>query len=522
MRKRQRNAALLLLLITYHSSLITFLAGCGARRTPDLGRIFAGARERTGKRPVIVVPGILGSQMVNRRTGEVVWPSILRSSEDGLSLPVSPELAANRDELVSSKILDTLKLGRLAPDVYIYYELLKALERYGGYREGDWENPSADGDRDTFYVFAYDWRRDNVETARELTRRVESLKERLGRPDLKFNVVAHSMGGLVARYAAMYGDADLPAEGEIVRPDWAGASFVNRIFMFGTPNEGSAEAFATLLEGYSVTEGLRRRVRLLNKLSRDDAFTIPSIYQLLPHGEAARFLDAELRPVEIDLYDPAVWRRYGWGALGDAAFRERVARAASRQGSNSDGSDGQAGAAGVNTSDDAAGANGAAALARHEAYTALARHEAYLAAVLRRARRFHEALDALDTGAPPPVALYAFGGDCEETLSAPVVLRDEGRARWLTLTAPRELRTPSGRKLKRREVTLAMYEPGDGRVTRRSLMGEGLGSRRGSILFNTPLPVAYAVFACDLHSELHNNKTLQDNALTLLINELTN
>src|SRR5919107_214562 len=116
-------------LVTRHSSLVTLVIAlatanlsCGARRTPDLERIFAGARERTGKRPVIVVPGILGSQMVNRRTGEVVWPSLLRTADDGLSLPVSPDLAANRDELVPSKILETLKLGRVAPDVYIYHE----------------------------------------------------------------------------------------------------------------------------------------------------------------------------------------------------------------------------------------------------------------------------------------------------------------------------------------------------------------------------------------------------------------
>jgi len=36
------------------------------------------------------------------------------------------------------------------------------------------------------------------------------------------------------------------------------------------PNEGSADAFATLIEGYSITEGLRRRVPLLNKLTAED------------------------------------------------------------------------------------------------------------------------------------------------------------------------------------------------------------------------------------------------------------
>src|SRR5215204_2293451 len=172
----------------------------------------------------------------------------------------TPDLAANRDELVAGRIVEAARLAKIAPEVYVYHHLLRALEDYGGYREGDWNNPPEGGDADTFYVFAYDWRRDNVESARLLARHVEALKLRLGRPDLRFNIVAHSMGGLVARYAAMYGDRDLPEAGEPPRPDWAGSSFVSKIFMFGTPNAGSSEAFAVLLEGYSVTEGLRRRV----------------------------------------------------------------------------------------------------------------------------------------------------------------------------------------------------------------------------------------------------------------------
>jgi hypothetical protein len=469
-------------------------AGCGARRTPDLERIFAPARARKDKLPVIVIPGILGSQLMNRRTREVVWPSAFRSSTDGLSLPTTPDLASNRDELVAERIVETAKLARLAPDIYVYYELLNALRRFGNYRDGDWDNPPADGDRDTFYVFPYDWRRDNVESAQLLFRRVEELKRKLGRPDLRFNIVAHSMGGLVARYAAMYGDADLP-EGDDAQPqpDWAGARHINKIFMFGTPNEGTMEAFATLLEGYSINEGLRRRVRLFNKLSREDAVTIPSIFQLLPHPEAARFLDQNLAPLEVDFYDPEVWRKYRWSPIHDEKFRERYRNGRVR---DEDG-------------------------APHRA--TLAELDAYFALVLKRARRFHAALDAHAPALPAtPVALYTFGGDCEETLSAPVILRDEKRGRWQTLTEPRELRDATGKKLKRREVTRAMYEPGDGRVTRRSLLGERTGAPRRSPFFNTPLPITYGVFACDLHSDLQSNKTLQDNALTLLINEVMN
>jgi pimeloyl-ACP methyl ester carboxylesterase len=464
------------------------LAGCGARRTPNLQRIFAQSRERTGKRPLVIIPGILGSQLVNNQTGEEVWPSIFRASDDGLSLPVSPNLASNRDNLVARKIVDTIRLARLAPEVYIYHDLLDALKKYGGYREGDWANPDAEGDRDTFYVFPYDWRRDNVETARDLVQRLELLKSKLKRPDLRFNVVAHSMGGLIARYAAMYGDEDLSAE---VRPSptWAGARHINKILMFGTPNEGSMNAFAILLEGYSITEGLRRPIRLLNKLSRDDAFTTPSVFQLLPHKASVRFLDENLKPLQVDLYDPETWRRYGWSVAVDEDFRERYA-------------DGKVGG-------DYAPFKGGS----------LEDLDAYFAVVLRRARLFHEALDAAVEG-ESPVAMFAFGGDCEETLEAPVLLRDEKRGRWVTLTRPRDYRTSVGRRVSRLEATLAMYAPGDGRVTRRSLLAEDLAEvRRRNPIFNTGLPIVYAVFACDLHGDLQNNKTLQDNALTALVSE---
>ena len=143
--------------------------------------------------------------------------------------------------------------------------------------------------------------------------------------------------------------------------------------------------------------------------------------------------------------------------------------------------------------------------------------------MLERTRRFHEALDTPAAARPyAPVRLFAFGGDCEETLAAPVILREEKTGRWVTLTRPKSLKGSDGRGLKRSEVLRAMYAPGDGRVTRDSLMGLGLRGARASELYQTPLPVAYAVFACDLHSELQNNRTLQDNALTLLVNELMN
>ena len=456
-----------------------FLAGCiSAKRTPNLDRIFREARSRTGKRPIIVIPGVLGSQLINSKTGEMVWPSLFRSAD---GLPMSPDLAANRDDLIPGKIVETVRFAKVLPEVYVYRDLLEALRKYGGYREGDWNNPGVDGDKDTFYVFAYDWRRDNVENARALLRQIELVKGRLQRPDLRFTVMAHSMGGLIARYAVMYGDVDLPSGEDAITPTWAGAAHISKIVLLGVPNEGLADAFATIIAGYSITEGLRRRVPLLNKLTAEDAVRAPSVFQLMPHSRLAKFLDEELKPAAIDLYDPETWKRYGWSRINDPEFRKRYVR-------------------------------------EHPGEDALKALDGYFSAVLRRARRFHDALDSV-TNEPPPVVLLAIGGDCEETLDAPVILRDEKRNRWVTLIRPREYVTSSGKRMKKKLVTEAMYAPGDGRVTRTSLLGQSLpGNSNGGVL-GSPLALTYAVFGCELHSQLQRNKTLQDNALTLVVAE---
>ena len=396
---------------------------------------------------------------------------------------MTPDLVNNHDDLVPGKIVETVRLARILPEVFVYRDLLEALRHYAGYRDGDWNNPGTDGDKDTFYVFAYDWRQDNVANARELIMQIERLKEKLQRPDLRFNIVAHSMGGLIARYAAMYGNTDLPRENEEIHPTWAGATHINKIVMIGVPNEGSADAFATLIEGYSITEGLRRRVPLLNKLTAEDSISSPALFQLLPHGSAVRFLDENLKPVQIDLYDPEVWKHYGWSPISNPDFRRRYSARGGGEGAR------------------------------------LQSLDAYFVAVLKRAQRFHQALDASSV-VNPPVSLMAIGGDCEETLNSPVILHDAKQDRWLTLIRPREYRTTSGLRITRSQVTAAMYAPGDGRVTRASLLGADLSkSSKESNAENHGFGLTYAVFGCDLHGQLQRNKTLQDNALTAIVGE---
>ena len=63
----------------------------------------------------------------------------------------------------------------------------------------------------------------------------------------------------------------------------------------------------------------------------------------------------------------------------------------------------------------------------------------------------------------------------------------------------------------------AMYLPGDGRVTRASVMGENLIGGNAQSPYQRPLPIAHAFFACGGHGALHNNRILQDNALSMLV-----
>ena len=400
---------------------IPAVLGCGGRRVPDLARVFSSAREQTGKRPIILVPGILNMELVNSETGETVWPSAFRSHDD-LDLPITSDPLTSGDSLVATKAIESTRFLPLTPKVKILQDLLVALRTHAGYKEGNWDNPAPDGDRDTYYTFVYDWRRDNVQMAQQLIQRMASLKRKLNKPDLRFNVVAVSMGGLIARYAAMYGDADLPRDNYPSPLTWAGAQHIDKIFMFGVPNEGSMEAFATILRGYSITEGDNQPRKLFHKLSREDAFTALAVFQLMPHQQTARFLDQDLKLLKIDMYDPATWKLYDWSVAHDPEFRKRFAHKNANQ-----------------------------IAANHTAAYPLDFH---LAAILARTRLFHQALD-IPLTEPSPVALLAFAGDCDETLSAPVIFFDKKKNRWITVTSPKELRDSNGQKIRREDVKQA-------------------------------------------------------------------
>jgi pimeloyl-ACP methyl ester carboxylesterase len=421
----------------------------------------------SAKPPIIIIPGLTGSELLNKNSKKIVWFKPQRAKDDDLRLPIaSTVLTRNRDSLIVGDIIRNVQFIKFLPDVEIYERLIDALEKRGGYKEGKWDAPAKDGDQATFYVFPYDWRRDNVENARLLVQRVENLKRRLGKPNLKFNIIAHSMGGLISRYAVRFGNADLPAGNRAPRPTWAGARHFDRVFLLGTPNEGSPRALDALINGYSIFGGLN--LPFVQNLSKFDSFTIPSAYQLLPFAGTFKAFDEKLEPLSIDLYNPKTWDEYGWSAYLDKGFEKKFTPAEQRSA------------------------------------------RAYFAASLRRAKRFHEALSAPANG-KTPVSYYLIGGDCKDTLNAVVLLRDEKKNRWRTLFKEDSYTRSDGTKVAAEEVKKVLFAPGDGVVPKRSLTAETLMNGNKEVL-----PVIGDIFLCEGHTKLVTNADVQDKIFALL------
>ena len=417
------------------------------------------------KTPVIVIPGITGSELINHRTGEVVWFKAPRSKDDDLRLPINADPTRSRDNLVAGDILRKIKFG-IFPVINPYDGLIKSFENTGGYHEESWDQPSKRGGDSALYVFAYDWRLDNVGNARLLIRKIERLRLKLKQPKLKFNVVGHSMGGIIARYAAMYGTADLPATEKKPLPTWAGAKYFDKLVMLGTPNEGSALALNSLVNGVSIG-GLNINLPWVQNLTKFDLFTLPSIYQLLPAPGTLRAFDADLKPVAIDLYDTREWSKYGWNATDDRKFDKNFSPADRRSAKR------------------------------------------YFAAALDRARRLGL---AMAVAATPPAGLEIgiVGSGCKESLDAIVVIQDPKSTEWKTLFKPSGFTRANGEKVSSDQLKTIMFAPGDGTVTLRSLE-----SRSASITTGAAPSLNAAIAGCSEHNELGANADIQARILAI-------
>ena len=455
-----------------------FLSACAVWPEPDLQRIYSRSASTSypERNPVIVIPGIPGSKLVDEETGRTVWGAFGGGyanprKPDGarlLALPMrkGADLRDLKDDVWPAGVVDLIdvRLLGLQFEVRAYHDLLVVLGA-GGFRN---ETLGLSGAVDygdehfTCFQFDYDWRRDTVENVERLHRFIlekrayveRELEERFAieNPQVKFDLVAHSAGGLLARYYLRYGDADLPDDGSLPELTWAGARLVERAILIGTPNAGSLSALDNLVYG-------RPMPVMTPSLPAAVLGTYPLGYQVLPRGRHGVLVDASDPEERIEnLFDPELWKRMEWGLaspeqdevlswlfpdVSDPDERREVALDHQRK-------------------------------------------------CLERAERIARALD-VPASPPEGLELCLFAGDAERTESVMGVHLETG------------------------ELETLETAPGDGTVLRTSaLMDERVGGEWSARLVS-PIAWSKVTFICNDHMGLTRDPAFVDNILYLLL-----
>ena len=438
------------------------LGACVGPQKPDLQRLYASSRSAVDQPPVILIPGLMGSRIRNAE-GEELWPGgiarVLFSDYERLALDIDPQSLAvvTRGEYASG-ITDQIA-GRA-----FYASIISTLEEVGGYRVTGPGTPVMPGSR-ALYVLAYDWRLDNIEAARALDRLIDQIRIDHGRPDQQVDIVAHSMGGLVARYFLRYGSSDV-LDGNDFALNYRGEGRVRRIALLGTPNLGSVASLHSFIKGRRLGLGV---------VSTEHLATFPSLFQLFPHPVNEWIIADSGVALDRDVFDIDLWRRFQW-SIYDIRARARILRRFENR---------------------AAGAAYLEALER------------FFEKRLERARRFVWSLTVpLER---TPWTMRVFGGDC--SLTPARILVEDVNGESVVRLWPRHIAHPRpGIDYDRR-----MLEPGDSSVTKASLLArESLdpGVPRHKYSF---FPVRGEMFLCEKHNALSNNISFQDNLMQFLL-----
>jgi hypothetical protein len=218
------------------------------------------ATEDVTRDAVLLIPGIMGSELVDTETSEVVWGGAdlswyVSSWTTGRSMRTLAVTEAERAG-ATGRIRPTRLLRFPAAAPFLrgfepYTDLLSGLRRVAPHAVAE---------------FPYDWRLSLEHNAHALARAADEHLTRWrahpqGSADARLVLVAHSMGGLIARYfTGVLG----------------GAPEVRITVALGTPYYGAVKAAEILNSGRGAPVLLpRKRLRTL-------AATLPGLHDLLP------------------------------------------------------------------------------------------------------------------------------------------------------------------------------------------------------------------------------------------------
>lgn len=212
--------------------------------------------------PVIIVPGIMGSTLVDAN-GSEVWPDLNRMAIPG-SDSYLDILALNQTGNDSSGIVAKQALRSLTN--FDFFNALEAQMASVGFSKNQ-----------TLFEFPYDWRLDINDVVTKFSEEIDQIKQKTGASKVK--LVAHSMGGLlVKKYLNKYGGT-------------AVESFID----IATPQEGAPKAFKAL--NYGDNFGFEKFGLDILNLDRAKFISqnMPAVYELLPSSKYFNDADPDYR-----------------------------------------------------------------------------------------------------------------------------------------------------------------------------------------------------------------------------------
>ncbi len=241
--------------------------------------------------PIIVLPGIMGTRLTDPATNALVWnptgtplPRFAARGQNAfaaatsrigdVTAPLVPDDTHGCNNANSFNDFETQLLGgnienflNLIPDFYA--DLVLTLESQLRARlrpKGATPRVSCCG---------YDWRVSNDFAAARLATVVDGAMQ--AADGEKVILVAHSMGGLVARHFC----ANLGGEAKVAA-----------VFLLGSPSLGAPASYGSLRNGIGLLEPLRFVLGFLSAdSSRRFNRQIPTVYQLLPNQTYCQQVD---------------------------------------------------------------------------------------------------------------------------------------------------------------------------------------------------------------------------------------
>lgn len=229
---------------------------------------------------VVLIPGIGGSSLSVR--GKPIWDFSAGAFLRGvLSLGSSIDRLKLVDDSPDADDLgDGVVATRLLPDLHIVPGLEWRIDGYGKIAERLIRDFGC-VPGENYFELPYDWRRDNRVAARKLARAAHDWlhrwRDKSGNSDAKLILIAHSMGGIIARLYLETLD---------------GWQQTRSLITFGTPYSGSVNALGFLANGFR---------KALGPFTVDISQTLrsfTSVYQLLPSYRCLSAPDGRWLPLD--------------------------------------------------------------------------------------------------------------------------------------------------------------------------------------------------------------------------------